>query len=131
MYVSTLGKCKKKFKHTSGFVLETSRMYVFYEIRRRRGLSEKRMQRRKTDERQHAKEGIYRTAMRICRMWGVAETLDSGIPPYETPIATQSAENEKLVLQWAEEYVQLRENGEELWRFFEKKIKNLRKPEQN
>lgn len=40
-------------------------------------------------------------------------------------------ENEKLVLQWAEEYVQLRENGEELWRFFEKKIKNLRKPEQN
>ena len=44
----------------------------------------KRMQRRKTDERQHAKEGIYRTAMRICRMWGVAETLDSGIPPYET-----------------------------------------------
>ena len=42
------------------------------------------------------KEGIYRTAMRICRMWGVAETLDSGIPPYETPIATQSAENEKL-----------------------------------
>ena len=45
--------------------------------------------------------------------------------------ATQSAENEKLVLQWAEEYVQLRENGEELWRFFEKKIKNLRKPEQN
>ena len=51
------------------------------------------------------KEGIYRTAMRICRMWGVAETLDSGIPPYETPIATQSAENEKLVLQWAEEYV--------------------------
>ena len=45
------------------------------------------------------KEGIYRTAMRICRMWGVAETLDSGIPPYETPIATQSAENEKLVLQ--------------------------------
>ena len=59
------------------------------------------------------KEGIYRTAMRICRMWGVAETLDSGIPPYETPIATQSAENEKLVLQWAEEYVQLRENGEE------------------
>ena len=36
----------------------------------------------------------------------------------------------KLVLQWAEEYVQLRENGEELWRFFEKKIKNLRKPEQ-
>lgn len=91
---------------------------------------QKRMQRRKTDERQHAKEGIYRTAMRICRMWGVAETLDSGIPPYETPIATQSAENEKLVLQWAEEYVQLRENGEELWRFFEKKIKNLRKPEQ-
>lgn len=76
------------------------------------------------------KEGIYRTAMRICRMWGVAETLDSGIPPYETPIATQFAENEKLVLQWAEEYVQLRENGEELWRFFEKKIKNLRKPEQ-
>ena len=69
------------------------------------------------------KEGIYRTAMRICRMWGVAETLDSGIPPYETPIATQSAENEKLVLQWAEEYVRLRENGEELWRFFEKKIK--------
>ena len=66
------------------------------------------MQRRKTDERQHAKR----------------------IPPYETPIATQSAENEKLVLQWAEEYVQLRENGEELWRFFEKKIKNLRKPEQ-
>ena len=66
------------------------------------------------------KEEIYRTAMRICRMWGVAETLDSGIPPYETPIATQSAENEKLVLQWAEEYVQLRENGEELWRFFEK-----------
>ena len=61
------------------------------------------------------KEEIYRTAMRICRMWGVAETLDSGIPPYETPIATQSAENEKLVLQWAEEYVQLRENGEELW----------------
>lgn len=41
MYVSTLRKCKKKFKHTSGFVLETSRMYVFYEIRRRRGLSEK------------------------------------------------------------------------------------------
>ena len=38
------------------------------------------------------KEEIYRTAMRICRMWGVAETLDSGIPPYETPIATQSAE---------------------------------------
>ena len=55
---------------------------------------------------------------------------DSGIPPYETPIATQSAENEKLVLQWAEEYVRLRENGEELWRFFEKKIKNLRKLEQ-
>ena len=77
------------------------------------------------------KEEIYRTAMRICRMWGVAETLDSGIPPYETPISTQTVENEKLVLQWAEEYVQLRENGEELWRFFEKKIKNLRKPEQN
>ena len=56
--------------------------------------------------------------------------MHTGIPPYETPIATQSAENEKLVLQWAEEYVQLRENGEELWRFFEKKIKNLRKPEQ-
>lgn len=91
---------------------------------------QKRMQRRKTDERQHAKEEVYRTAMRICRMWGVAETLDSGIPPYETPIATQSAENEKLVLQWAEEYVRLRENGEELWRFFEKKIKNLRKLEQ-
>ena len=77
------------------------------------------------------KEEVYRTAMRICRMWGVAETLDSGIPPYETPITTQSAENEKLVLQWAEEYVQLRENGEELWRFFEKKIKNLRKPSRN
>mgnify|MGYP006863402181 CR=1 FL=1 len=61
---------------------------------------------------------------------GFAECLDSGIPPYETPIATQSAENEKLVLQWAEEYVRLRENGEELWRFFEKKIKNLRKLEQ-
>ena len=76
------------------------------------------------------KEEVYRTAMRICRMWGVAETLDSGIRPYETPITRQSAENEKLVLQWAEEYVQLRENGEELWRFFEKKIKNLRKPEQ-
>lgn len=30
MYVSTLRKCKKKFKHTSGFVLETSRMYVFF-----------------------------------------------------------------------------------------------------
>ena len=42
------------------------------------------------------KEEVYRTAMRICRMWGVAETLDSGIPPYETPIATQSAENEKF-----------------------------------
>ena len=41
------------------------------------------------------KEEIYRTAMRICRMWGVAETLDSGIPPYETPIATQPAENQK------------------------------------
>ena len=40
------------------------------------------------------KEGIYRTAMRICRMWGVAETLDSGIPPYETPKATQSADKE-------------------------------------
>ena len=76
------------------------------------------------------KEEIYRTAMRICRMWGVAETLDSGIPPYETPISTQTVENEKLVLQWAEEYVRLRENGEELWRFFEKKIKILSKPEQ-
>ena len=83
------------------------------------------------DERQHAKRRNLQNSNGICRMWGVAETLDSGIPPYETPIATQSAENEKLVLQWAEEYVRLRENGEELWRFFEKKIKNLRKPEQN
>ena len=73
------------------------------------------------------KEEIYRTAMRICRMWGVAETLDSGIPPYETSISTRPGENEKLVLKWAEEYVQLRENGEELWRFFEQKIKKLRK----
>ena len=31
------------------------------------------------------KEEIYRTAMRICRMWGVAETLDGEIPPYENP----------------------------------------------
>jgi hypothetical protein len=102
----------------------------FYEIRRRRGLSENGCKGEKRMSGNTQKEGIYRTAMRICRMWGVAETLDSGIPPYETPIATQSAENEKLVLQWAEEYVQLRENGEELWRFFEKKIKSLRKPEQ-
>ena len=60
------------------------------------------------------KEGIYRTAMRICRMWGVAETLDSGIPPYETPIATQSAENEKLVLQWQRNmysYVRMAKNS--------------------
>ena len=76
------------------------------------------------------KEEIYRTAMRICRMWGVAETLDGEIPPYENPKTPEILiENEKLVLQWAEEYVRLRENGEELWRFFEKKIKSLRKPE--
>ena len=103
----------------------------FYEIRRRCRLSKNGCKGEKRMSGNTQKEGIYRTAMRICRMWGVAETLDSGIPPYETSIATQSAENEKLVLQWAEEYVRLRENGEELWRFFEKKIKNLRKPEQN
>ena len=44
------------------------------------------------------KEEIYRTAMRICRMWGVAETLDSGIPPYENPKTPEILiENEKLV----------------------------------
>jgi hypothetical protein len=42
MYVSTLGKYKRKFKHTSGFVLENkSDVCFFYEIRRRRRLSEK------------------------------------------------------------------------------------------
>mgnify|MGYP001110468363 CR=1 FL=1 len=30
MYVSTLGKCKKKFKHTSGFVLETNKSDVCF-----------------------------------------------------------------------------------------------------
>lgn len=90
----------------------------------------KRMQRRKTDERQHAKRRNLQNSNANLQNVGVAETLDSGIPPYETPISTQTVENEKLVLQWAEEYVRLRENGEELWRFFEKKIKSLRKPEQ-
>ena len=55
MYVSSLGKCKKKFKHTSGFVLETSRMYVFLWNQTAAWTIRKRMQRRKTDERQHAK----------------------------------------------------------------------------
>ena len=93
----------------------------------------KRMQRRKTDERQHAKRRNLQNSDADLQNVGSGrkfEPLDSGIPPYETPISTQTVENEKLVLQWAEEYVQLRENGEELWRFFEKKIKNLRKPEQ-
>ena len=71
------------------------------------------------------KEEIYRTAMRICRMWGVAETLDSGIPPYETPISTQTVENEKLVLEWAEEYSTLQNTDCELWSFFIERIKNL------
>ena len=66
MYVSTLGKCKKKFKHTSGFVLETSRMYVFF-MKSDGGADyqKKRMQRRKRMSGNTQKEEIYRTAMRI------------------------------------------------------------------
>ena len=72
------------------------------------------------------KEGIYRTAMRICRMWGVAETLDGEIPPYENPKTPEILiENEKLVLEWAEEYSTLQNAGCELWNFFIERIKNL------
>ena len=67
------------------------------------------------------KEEIYRTAMRICRMWGVAE-----IPPYESPKTPEILiENEKLVLEWAEEYSTLQNAGCELWSFFIERIKNL------
>ena len=72
------------------------------------------------------KEEIYRTAMRICRMWGVAETLDGEIPPYENPTAPEIlVENEKLVLEWAEEYSTLQNADCELWSFFIERIKNL------
>lgn len=72
------------------------------------------------------KEEIYRTAMRICRMWGVAETLDGEIPPYENPKTPEILiENEKLVLEWAEEYSTLQNSDCELWSFFIERIKNL------
>lgn len=72
------------------------------------------------------KEEIYRTTMRICRMWGVAETLDHEIPPFKNPKAKEALpENQALVLKWAEEYMAL-QNGEcELWSFFITKIKGL------
>ena len=70
------------------------------------------------------KEEIYRTAMRICRMWGVAETLDGEIPPYESPKTPEILiENDKLVLEWAEEYSTLQNAGCELWSFFYRKNK--------
>lgn len=72
------------------------------------------------------KEEIYRTAMRICRMWGVAETLDHEIPPFENPKAKEALpENQALVLKWAEEYTALPNDDYELWSFFIARIKGL------
>lgn len=72
------------------------------------------------------KEEIYRTAMRICRMWGVAETLDQEIPPFENPKAKDALpENQALVLKWAEEYTALQNDDCELWSFFIARIKGL------
>ena len=72
------------------------------------------------------KEEIYRTAMRICRMWGVAETLDQEIPPFENPKAKEALpENQALVLKWAEEYTALPNDDYELWSFFIAKVKSL------
>lgn len=127
MYVSTLEKYKKKLKHTSGFVLENKSDVCFFmksdggaDYQKADAKEKKRM------SGNTQKEEIYRTAMRICRMWGVAETLDDGIPPYENPKTAETLmENEKLVLEWAEEYNALQNADCELWSFFIKRIKNL------
>ena len=72
------------------------------------------------------KEEIYRTAMRICRMWGVAETLDHEIPPFENPGTEEGLlKNQALVLKWAEEYTTLQNDDCELWSFFIARIKSL------
>lgn len=98
----------------------------FYEIRRRCRLSKNGCKGEKRMSGNTQKEEIYRTAMRICRMWGVAETLDSGISPYENPKTPEILiENEKLVLEWAEEYSTLQNADCELWSFFIERIKNL------
>jgi len=72
------------------------------------------------------KEIIYRTAMRLCRMWGVAETLNEDVPPYENPKSTEELlKNERMVMEWAEEYTNLQSGSCELSDFFEAKIKGL------
>jgi len=72
------------------------------------------------------KEIIYRTAMRLCRMWGVAETLNGDVPPYENPKSTEELlKNERMVMEWAEEYINLQSGSCELSDFFEGKIKGL------
>lgn len=43
---------------------------------------------------------IYRTAMRLCRMWGVTETLNGDVPPYEPPKAAEILPaNERMVME--------------------------------
>ena len=55
-----------------------------------------------------------------------SSTEDSEIPPYENPKTPEILiENEKLVLEWAEEYSTLQNAGCELWSFFIERIKNL------
>lgn len=73
---------------------------------------------------------IYRTAMRLCRMWGVAETLNGDVPPYENPEdAGLLPANEWMVMEWADEYENLQSGSLELWDFFERKIKDLQQKE--
>lgn len=74
------------------------------------------------------KEKIYRVAMQLCRMWGVAETLTQDFIPYEKPGDNSLLmANEKRVLDWAAEFVNLQKDGVgELCDFFEQKIKELR-----
>ena len=72
------------------------------------------------------REQIYRTAMRLCRMWGVAETLNGDVPPYENSKDLRLLPaNERMVMEWAEEYVNLQSGSLEIWDFFERKIKEL------
>lgn len=73
------------------------------------------------------KEKIYRVSMRLCRMWGVAETLTGDVGAYEsTKDDGVLLENEERVLQWAEEFMNLQDSGCPLSDFFEAKISELR-----
>ena len=127
MYVSTMKNTEMYVNIHLDLLKETSLMYVFFYCNQAAMQTIGRpMQRRKRMNGNVQKEEIYRTTMRICRMWGVAETLDHEIPPFENPKAKEALpENQALVLKWAEEYMALQNGDCELWSFFITKIKGL------